>query len=728
MNLYGRRMAPRRALLALPVIAALGLSPAASAQPAPATAPRAAEALPDTADDLPAGAVVANEEIYQIARAGDRVYAYGYFDTVGRYAGPGAALSAADGSPEPSPQIADGQVSVVVGDGAGGWYLGGDFTRIGGQPAGGLAHVLNSGELDTDFLPKTDGLVSAMALVQDTLYVGGSFESIDGTERERLAAVSTDDGAVLPFDAPQPKRVTEMLFSPPADGPARLYVASDGLHALDPATGAAIPGFSATTDTPIHALELGADTLYVGAAAVTALDPETGAKDAGFDTGAPLAVDALRRVHTLLYTEDRLYVGGDRTLIQGQPGRLVAVDPGTGALDPTFDADIPTAGNLPDVPSGVYDLALNGDELWAAGSFRGGLTVVGATTGEPVDIELPSYDLQVNAVEQSGPDVYVGGHFYMTDAVRTSGVAAFDAKTLDPIPGFRADENTWGDLFVGAGAVWVADTNHYGYDPSATAAENGTFFYDWTDDVVALDPDTGARLAERSLRVKNLTGITTIGNRLYVARRLENDHRFPRNRIDVYGPSGTKVDSFLVQRRGYITELSSMGGDLLAAGSFDGRRLLSAVIKIDPTNGKVRPSFDPMINGPVYDLARSGNGMVATGLFKEVWGGYDATWKRPGLERMRANGITDTRFLPKSFEGNRVLLRVQPIGDLLWVDGASRAFLDATTGKPVADPIPGVSPWWVAGVSSDDLAYTSLIYPNLGGRTGFKLAYVAAVS
>lgn len=723
MSPYRRDMAPRRTLLALPVLPvalALGVSPVASAQPAPPPAQAAHAWVPDTADELPAGAVVANEQIYQVARAGDRVYAYGYFDSVGRYAGPGAALSAADGSPVPSPQIADGQVSVSVSDGAGGWYLGGDFTRIGGHPAGGLAHVLGSGELDTGFLPVTDGLVSAMALVGGTLYVGGSFSHVGDSARERLAALSTTDGSVLAFDAPQPSRVTELL-----SGPGKLYVASDDLYALDPTTGAKVPGFSPATAVPIHALELGGDTLYVGGASVTALDPNTGAEDTGFDTGTPLAVDSLRRVHTLLYAADRLYVGGDRTLIQGHAGRLVAVDPETGALDATFDPDITTESPLPYVNAGVYDLALDGDELWAGGSFAGGLTVVNATTGAPVDIDLPSYNLQVNAVEQSADAMYVGGHFYMTDAVRTRGVAAFDAETLDPVPGFHANTNSYGDLFVGAGAVWVAGTNYWGYDPSEVAAANNNFFYDWTRDVVALDPDTGHRIDERSMAVKNLTGITTIGDRLYVARRLENDQRFPRNQIDVYGPSGAKVTSYPMPRRGYITELSSLDGDLIAAGSFEGRRIVSAVVRMDPATGKARNAWDPKINGPVYDVAPSRGGLVATGLFRDVWNGYGATSKRPGLERMRTNGITDIRFLPKQFNGNRVLLHVEPLGDLLWVNGSTRRFLNARTGQQVADPIGDGNPWWVTGTAGD-LAYASALFPNLGGRTGFRLGYVAA--
>ena len=60
-------------------------------------------------------------------------------------------------------------------------------------------------------------------------------------------------------------------------------------------------------------------------------------------------------------------------------------------------------------------------------------------------------------------------------------------------------------------------------------------------------------------------------------------------------------------------------------------------------------------------------------------------------------------------------MRVEPLGDLLWVDGSAREFLDARTGKQVPNPTGVEFPWWVAG-TADDIAYTSFLEPNLGGR------------
>ncbi|MDI6910831.1 hypothetical protein [Nocardioides sp.] len=750
-------MPPRRRLaLALPLVlalvAALGLGVADASGPAndpasgpandPASGPAngpatgsasvpAGRAAVVTTDDLPAGAIVADERIEQLVRAGDRVYAHGWFSTVGRYAGPGAVLDAATGSGVASPAIADGQVSVALADGSGGWYLGGDFTRIGGHPAGGLAHVLADGSLDTGFLPVADGLVSALALGGDTLYVGGLFEAVEGVARHHLAAVATDDGAVSDFDAPQDRRVTELVLAPAAgDRSARLFVAAGSVSAVDPVTGGPVAGFDAVAEEPVRAMTLGGDRLYVGGDGLVALDASTGAADPGFDPGLGAGPPSDRRVHALLYTGDTLYVGGDLAA-----GRLVALDPATGAADPGFAPAIPARRNAVGVAAGVYDLAIDGDRLWAAGSFTsvagepvGGLAVLDADTGAPTGPAVPSYDLQVNAVELSGGKAYVGGHFYMTDFVRTGGIAALDAETLAPVPGFAVGRRAYGDLVPGDGVLFVANTHFMGYDPSRAAAASHHFYSHYTWPVRALDAETGAALPGRSLRVRDLTGVTTIGDRLYVARRLESDVRFPRNQVDVYGPTGKRVASYRLPLRGYVTELGSVGGDLVAAGSFKADPARdTAILRVDATTGKRRGWFDPKIDGPVYDIAGDGDSLYAAGLFTRVYQGSD--FASPGLALLDARSRRDPAFAPEPFTGNRVLLRVTPLGSLLRVDGASHRFIDATTGAVAPDPTDGWGSrlWSITGSDTPGgLAFTSWIEPNLGGRDPYRLGFVAS--
>src|ERR1700754_5164587 len=61
------------------------------------------------------------------------------------------------GTPDPGafPTVA-GSVRAVVADGAGGWYVGGDFERIGSRRIRNLAHITRDGAVDPAFTPNPD--------------------------------------------------------------------------------------------------------------------------------------------------------------------------------------------------------------------------------------------------------------------------------------------------------------------------------------------------------------------------------------------------------------------------------------------------------------------------------------------------------------------------------------------------------------------------------------------
>jgi len=92
-----------------------------------------------------------NGPVYALATIGTTVYFGGAFDKVGVYTGGGAALDPStghvlSGSPAfraagPSFAYPGGIVTVAIPDGSGGWFLGGDFIRLGGVPRPYLAHV-----------------------------------------------------------------------------------------------------------------------------------------------------------------------------------------------------------------------------------------------------------------------------------------------------------------------------------------------------------------------------------------------------------------------------------------------------------------------------------------------------------------------------------------------------------------------------------------------------------
>src|SRR5690606_41096212 len=90
--------------------------------------------------------------------------------------------------------LVNGAVRASAGEGQGGWYLGGEFTAVDGQPRARLAHVNALGQL-TDWNPGANDGVDTLAVHDNVLYAGGNFTQAGGQPRERLAAFTVANGS-----------------------------------------------------------------------------------------------------------------------------------------------------------------------------------------------------------------------------------------------------------------------------------------------------------------------------------------------------------------------------------------------------------------------------------------------------------------------------------------------------------------------------------------------------
>ena len=294
--------------------------------------------------------------------------------------------------------------AIAVGNGR--VYLGGDFTEA--VSPDGLTRVprnwlvaLNAatGELDTGFLPAPDGPVRSLALSADgtRLFVGGIFGTIGGAARRNLAA-------------------------------------------LDPGTGAAIPGWRADASAAVWALAVGNGRLYAGGnfssisdgsgshshTRIAALDAGSGAVDDGFNASASDFVQSV----VLSPDNSRLYVGGLFTALNGQGRQSVgAIDAFTGALHSGFDA-----GSTPR----TWAIAVDSSRLYlAVGGGGGELRGLDPDTGRVLWRNHQDGDFQAVAVLD---DVaYGGGHF-------TGKLIAVNAATGAQY-GFDAAVNSGGGVF-----------------------------------------------------------------------------------------------------------------------------------------------------------------------------------------------------------------------------------------------------------------------------------------
>src|SRR5262245_32207492 len=140
-----------------------------------------------------------NGPVYSAVQVGNILYIAGGFTAVGPPSGGGVPVDATNGSvPAVFPRVG-GSVGAVISDGNGGWYIGGSFKLVGGQPRSGLAHILSDGSVAT-WNPILNGNVSALALGDGILYVGGYFTAIDGQPRTNLASFDPASGQLLPWN------------------------------------------------------------------------------------------------------------------------------------------------------------------------------------------------------------------------------------------------------------------------------------------------------------------------------------------------------------------------------------------------------------------------------------------------------------------------------------------------------------------------------------------------
>lgn len=189
------------------------------------------------------------------------------------------------GLPEPNPNPAfptlNGPVTAMARIGAT-FYLGGEFSQVGGQARAGLA------ALDTQTgrvlawnpnLPPSGRAprVRSMTASATTVYVTDEFAEIGGLKRVMLAAVDGASGQVLPFDA----RYANELVRPATQGPVYalawsalgLLVAGDfnaiggqtryGFAVLDPQSGDAL-AWNRVSGAEVRTLYVQRNVAYVG--------------------------------------------------------------------------------------------------------------------------------------------------------------------------------------------------------------------------------------------------------------------------------------------------------------------------------------------------------------------------------------------------------------------------------------------------------------------------------
>jgi len=646
---------------------------AAGSEPASPSAATLALPAPDAASTVTVDSRMwaPNGTVYSVVSDAGTIYIGGEFSYVGPVTGGAAAIDANTSFVRRPYARVLGTVYAVAPDGNGGWFLGGDFTSVGGQPRNRLARIDADGNV-TAWNPNAHGLIRGMAVSGGVVYVGGDFDSIGGQPRSHIAAIDAADGSVTAWD-------------PNADGGLIAVAVSGGvvyagggfrsiggqprnnIAALDSVTGAATSWNPDASGTVI-ALAVGNGVLYAGGAFgsiggqsrnnIAAIDVASGAAT-GWNPNADQAVYALAvsggvvfaggtfsymggqqrvgiamldaasgavtdwnptanaSIWSLTTNGNTVVAGGYFTTIGGQPrSRLAALDAGTGAAT-GWD---PGAGGL------VASVAASGGTVYAGGAFtsmggqtRNNLAALDATTGAATAWN-PNANGYVSAMAMSAGVLYVGGHFTNMGGQPRNAIAALDAAS-GAATGWNPDAGS--SAFVEALAV-VGGTIYVGGDFYRIGGQVHTA-------IAALDVTTGAATdwnpGPRKIRPDGeerdpeVSALAVNGNTIYASGDFTSIGGQLRAGIAALDVGTGLATGWNPSPNGSVDVLAASGATIYAGGSFTtiGGQPRNNLAALHPTSGAAS-GWDPNANGNVSALALGVGTVYVGGRFSSIGG------------------------------------------------------------------------------------------------------------
>jgi hypothetical protein len=541
------------------------------------------------------------------------VYLGGNFTRIGVRSGGGLPFDLETGRASPPTfPIVEGDVVVAAADGSNGWYIGGQFTTVGGMARRNVAHIRSDGSLDPNWAPDANRPVLALAVAGDTVYAGGDFTSIGGQTRNRIAALDTS-GAASSWNPNANDTVWVLSVSG-----STIYVGGNfssiggetrhSLAALDASSGMATPwdpdvGGGLLFGSAVYSLAISNNTVYAGGYygfiggqarnCVAALDASTG-------SATPWNPDSTGAVVALVVRNNTVYAAGGFYRIGGQTRNgLAALDASTGNA---------TAWN----PNPNYDvsaIAVSGATVYVAGSFTriGGQTRNRLAALDESGAALswnPDLDDSVHALAVSGSSVYAGGFFRLFAGQVRNNIAALDASGA--LLSWNPDAD--GPIFA---LVVSGDTIYAG---GAFRLIGGQV----RNNIAALDA-SGALLSWNPDANGTVEAIAVSGTTVYVAGGFSFIGGQPRNSIAAVGSSGEAL-TWNPAPNNSVLSLAVSDGTVYAGGYFTsiGGQPRNRIAALDASGEAL--DWDPNADGPVEALAISDSIVYAGGYFRSVGG------------------------------------------------------------------------------------------------------------
>jgi Secretion system C-terminal sorting domain len=579
-------------------------------------------------------------QVNSIVVAGNTAYLGGHFAQCGFSTGYGVAVDTGTADADHYfPKFFNapgGWVSCAVSDSQGGWYIGGAFTSVNGQPHKNLAHIRADKTVDP-WDPAPDVYVTALYFTGTRLYVGGVFDSIAGQARGCGAAFD-NSGNLLAWDP-------------------RAYSGSgSSITAIQPVGGRVyIGGYFYTLGGQFRML-LGAVDSTAGNA--TNWNPTNAGPSGSFG------------ISKFIYSDHQIYLCGSFSQLNGVNRICIAKMDENGVVSASWNPGATITGN------DVSSICLYGGKLYAAGDFsslggqnRNNLVALDTITGLAtawIPATTGGSSNNIRALGASGSKLFIGGNFTSVGSRQISYLAAIDTGTGTADNWNPGLNNVVFDLTVSGSTVYAG-----GYLTAAGLTVR--------NNLAAIDLSTGRLKSWNPNADGAVNALAFAKGRIYAGGSFSNiGGAYKPNLAFIDTSTGTSVQAIPAGAGGYILALASTGNRLYAAGNYG---LVAYNLITGSLIGSFHPTFDYSV---VTSLCPSGNLVYAGGYFSTVNGqshplaaAFDTATDLPTSWSPNLSGISANAI---AISGSKVYIG----GQFSTVNGqqcASIAAIDAATGS-----------------------------------------------
>ena len=585
---------------------------------------------------------------------GNILYLGGSFYHIGQYSGCFVGIDTASGKTlnrATWPHV-NGQVFKVISDGAGGWIIGGLFSKVGDSVRTNLAQIDAAGHV-TMFNPHPDSVVKALALADGYLYAGGNFAHIAGANRLRLAKLSFPAGIPASWTCSANSMVTAFELNNGWLWAGGYFTTIGGqsrtlMAAVDTGTGSIsswnghVNGTGSLYSPPyVQTITFHGTTVYVGGNFTTA-GGQTRNNIAALDTATTLATPwnpvAGGAVCKIIHNGSSIYVAGQFSSIASVSRN------GFCELDTTYG--LVTAFNPAANLQYCFfnDMLHSGNKIFLAGGFEvtpvllsqyNALAMIDIAGDTAYGLRWVC-DNDVNTLAMSGPNLYAGGYFQKADIKARMYTAAID-MSADTLTNWSMPVgNEVLAIATGPTDVYVGGTfvDWFAYSTSSDA------FYITAGDLVTGARDTAFHsYVEYSSEVH---GIWYDNGNLYLTGFFAGIESYSRNQLAKISATTGHLDINWNPSDYFASSITTLAfddnnvyvGGIFNTLGFQPRRNLGAVDKVLGHATAWNPSPNSSINSMFLD-----NGKInAVGYFDTI-----GTVYAPKMARVSATtGVADT--------------------------------------------------------------------------------------